>query len=44
MSASATFKQDMPPEGGYKRIPFARNPAKTYFNGRSLWLYTKQTL
>lgn len=34
MSASTSFKQDMPPEGGYKRILFARNPAKTYFNGK----------
>lgn len=36
MSASPSYKQDMPPEGGYKRILFARNPAKTYFNGKSL--------
>lgn len=25
--------QDLPPEGGYKKIPFARIPAKTYFGG-----------
>lgn len=32
MSATAR-KQDLPPAGGYKRILFARNPAKTYFSG-----------
>lgn len=30
---SATRKQDLPPEGGYKSILYARNPAKTYFSG-----------
>ncbi|XP_037040034.1 NADH dehydrogenase [ubiquinone] 1 alpha subcomplex subunit 13 [Bradysia coprophila] len=31
--AAAAKKQDLPPIGGYKKILFARNPAKTYFNG-----------
>jgi len=31
--AAAVKKQDLPPAGGYKRILFARNPAKTYFSG-----------
>lgn len=32
----ATAKvQDLPPEGGYKKIPFARIPARTYFTGKS---------
>lgn len=26
-------KQDLPPDGGYKRILYARNPARTYFSG-----------
>lgn len=26
--------QDLPPEGGYRKIPFARVPAKTYFGGQ----------
>lgn len=26
--------QDLPPSGGYKKIPFARIPAKTYFSGK----------
>lgn len=25
--------QDMPPQGGYAKIPFKRVPAKTLFNG-----------
>ncbi|XP_061402979.1 NADH dehydrogenase [ubiquinone] 1 alpha subcomplex subunit 13 isoform X1 [Musca vetustissima] len=29
----AAKKQDMPPPGGYKKIPFARVPAKVYFTG-----------
>ncbi|KAM7347182.1 NADH dehydrogenase (ubiquinone) B16.6 subunit [Cochliomyia hominivorax] len=29
----AAKKQDMPPPGGYKKIPFARVPAKTYLTG-----------
>ena len=33
MSAAAR-KQDLPPTGGYKKILFDRNPAKTYFNGK----------
>jgi len=28
-----TKKQDMPPPGGYQKIPFARVPAKSYFSG-----------
>lgn len=32
MSAAAK-RQDMPPAGGYKTIPYIRNPAKSYFNG-----------
>jgi hypothetical protein len=32
MSATAKL-QDMPPRGGYPKIPFARIPAKTYFKG-----------
>ncbi|XP_059486362.1 NADH dehydrogenase [ubiquinone] 1 alpha subcomplex subunit 13 [Neocloeon triangulifer] len=34
--ASAAKKQDMPPPGGYRSIPFLRNPAKSYFNGVTL--------
>ncbi|CAH0559253.1 unnamed protein product [Brassicogethes aeneus] len=34
--ASSTFKQDMPPEGGYKPIPYKRIPAKTFFSGWAL--------
>lgn len=26
-------KQDLPPPGGYKKIPFARVPPKSYFTG-----------
>jgi len=33
MSSSAAKKQDMPPSGGYKKIPFSRIPAKTYLSG-----------
>uniref|UniRef100_A0A1A9W301 NADH dehydrogenase [ubiquinone] 1 alpha subcomplex subunit 13 n=1 Tax=Glossina brevipalpis TaxID=37001 RepID=A0A1A9W301_9MUSC len=29
----AARKQDMPPPGGYKKIPFARVPPKTYMTG-----------
>lgn len=29
----ATIKQDLPPEGGYQKIKFERNPAKSYFRG-----------
>lgn len=32
-AASAARKQDMPPPGGYKKIPFLRVPAKSYFTG-----------
>ncbi len=31
----ATIKQDLPPPGGYEKIQYARNPAKTYFRGIS---------
>jgi hypothetical protein len=30
----ATIKQDLPPSGGYEKIKYARNPAKTYFRGK----------
>lgn len=33
-SASAQFKQDMPPPGGYEKINYKRIPAKTYFRGK----------
>ncbi|CAD7086973.1 unnamed protein product [Hermetia illucens] len=33
MSSTSTFRQDMPPEGGYKKIPYARVPARQYFSG-----------
>ncbi|KAI9555747.1 hypothetical protein GHT06_018262 [Daphnia sinensis] len=32
----AAIKQDLPPEGGYQKIQYARNPAKTYFKGGRL--------
>ncbi|XP_053952248.1 NADH dehydrogenase [ubiquinone] 1 alpha subcomplex subunit 13 [Anastrepha obliqua] len=32
-TAGATRKQDMPPPGGYKKIPYLRVPAKSYFTG-----------
>lgn len=31
--ATGAKKQDMPPPGGYRSIPFVRNPAKVYFSG-----------
>jgi len=31
--ATGAKKQDMPPQGGYRAIPFLRNPAKVYFSG-----------
>jgi hypothetical protein len=31
----ATIKQDLPPPGGYEKIQYARNPAKTFFRGMS---------
>ncbi|KAL1139813.1 hypothetical protein AAG570_006790 [Ranatra chinensis] len=37
MSTTAR-KQDLPPQGGYKPITFARIPAKSYFGGGSLIL------
>lgn len=37
MSAAAK-RQDMPPAGGYKTIPYLRNPAKSYFNGTTTYL------
>lgn len=30
----AAKKQDMPPPGGYKKIQYARVPAKTYMTGK----------
>ncbi|XP_046454859.1 NADH dehydrogenase [ubiquinone] 1 alpha subcomplex subunit 13-like [Daphnia pulex] len=32
----ATIKQDLPPPGGYEKIQYARNPAKTFFRGGRL--------
>lgn len=37
----AAKKQDMPPPGGYKKIPFARVPAKVYFTGMCVWKQLK---
>lgn len=34
--------QDLPPSGGYKKIPFARIPAKTYFTGKLALFPTKK--
>lgn len=34
----ATKVQDMPPAGGYQKIPFARIPAKTYFSGKERYI------
>ncbi|XP_065333220.1 NADH dehydrogenase [ubiquinone] 1 alpha subcomplex subunit 13 [Cloeon dipterum] len=34
--ATAVKKQDMPPSGGYRSIPYVRNPAKSYFSGVGL--------
>ncbi|XP_077283649.1 NADH dehydrogenase (ubiquinone) B16.6 subunit [Arctopsyche grandis] len=30
-------QQDLPPPGGYRPIPYIRQPAKTYFKGRTLF-------
>ncbi|XP_063226031.1 NADH dehydrogenase [ubiquinone] 1 alpha subcomplex subunit 13 [Bacillus rossius redtenbacheri] len=38
MEAATKYKQDMPPEGGYKSIRFTRLPAKQYFSGYSMFL------
>lgn len=35
MDAAAKL-QDMPPPGGYKKIPFARVPPKSYFTGKTV--------
>uniref|UniRef100_A0A8J2RZJ1 NADH dehydrogenase [ubiquinone] 1 alpha subcomplex subunit 13 n=1 Tax=Daphnia galeata TaxID=27404 RepID=A0A8J2RZJ1_9CRUS len=32
----ATIKQELPPPGGYEKIKYARNPAKSYFRGGRL--------
>lgn len=32
-------KQDLPPPGGYKKIPFARVPPKSYFTGDNTFPY-----
>ncbi|KAG8236498.1 hypothetical protein J437_LFUL016410 [Ladona fulva] len=34
----ASKVQDMPPPGGYRPINFARNPAKQYFSGYTMFL------
>lgn len=34
MTTKAEFKQDMPPPGGYKNIPYKRVPAKSFFGGK----------
>uniref|UniRef100_A0A336MTR1 NADH dehydrogenase [ubiquinone] 1 alpha subcomplex subunit 13 n=1 Tax=Culicoides sonorensis TaxID=179676 RepID=A0A336MTR1_CULSO len=36
--ASTTRVQDMPPEGGYKKIHYKRIPCKTYFSGFQMFL------
>ncbi|XP_055637908.1 NADH dehydrogenase [ubiquinone] 1 alpha subcomplex subunit 13 [Toxorhynchites rutilus septentrionalis] len=33
MSSAPARLQDMPPRGGYQKIPFSRVPAKQYFTG-----------
>jgi len=38
MSSGTTFKQDLPPKGGYKPINFMRVPAKTYFSGVTMFV------
>ena len=43
--ATAAGHQDMPPEGGYRPINYARIPAKKYFGGKVFLLpssYTKR--
>lgn len=34
MATAGTHHQDMPPEGGYGPINYARIPAKSYFRGK----------
>lgn len=34
--SAPTKLQDMPPKGGYQKIFYARNPARSYFNGYQL--------
>ncbi|XP_045467375.1 NADH dehydrogenase [ubiquinone] 1 alpha subcomplex subunit 13 [Harmonia axyridis] len=34
--ATVAGKQDMPPAGGYKAIPYKRIPAKQYFSGTAI--------
>ncbi|KAL3277427.1 hypothetical protein HHI36_012775 [Cryptolaemus montrouzieri] len=34
--ATAARKQDMPPEGGYRAIPYKRIPARQFFSGSTL--------
>ncbi|KAL4710961.1 hypothetical protein ACJJTC_017926 [Scirpophaga incertulas] len=36
-ACQALKKQDLPPPGGYKPIPFKRIPAKTFFNGYAMF-------
>jgi len=38
MAGTTAFKQDLPPPGGYKSIPFLRVPAKTYFSGVTIFV------
>ncbi|PZC85188.1 NADH dehydrogenase [ubiquinone] 1 alpha subcomplex subunit 13 [Helicoverpa zea] len=37
MEAAVARKQDLPPPGGYKPIPFKRVPAKTLFSGYTMF-------
>ncbi|XP_003738994.1 NADH dehydrogenase [ubiquinone] 1 alpha subcomplex subunit 13 [Galendromus occidentalis] len=37
--AQAAFRQDMPPEGGYKALNFKRVPGQKYFTNRFLFTY-----
>jgi NADH dehydrogenase (ubiquinone) 1 alpha subcomplex subunit 13 len=36
--AAAAKQQDLPPEGGYRPINYARIPAKKYFGGKMFLL------
>jgi hypothetical protein len=33
--SNSKIRQDLPPPGGYKPIPYIRIPAKQYFSGES---------
>lgn len=39
MDFAIARKQDLPPPGGYKPIPYKRIPAKQYFSGKLLLLF-----